>query len=80
MRQFLGCQSITAFKKLAATCAIVAAVAGMLPIAKAQVFVPGTGQKLTNVGDDFEDEKWDYVYNLPKSSEENDKRQRLPGG
>jgi hypothetical protein len=46
----------------------------------AQVYVPGTGQKVKAVGDDFEDEKWDYVYNLPKSSEENDENQRQPGG
>jgi hypothetical protein len=80
MRQFLGCKLIPVVKKLAASCAIATAVAIMPSNATAQVLVPGTGQKLTNVGDDFEDEKWDYVYNLPKSSEENDKRQRLPGG
>ena len=46
----------------------------------AQVVVPGTGQKVAQVGDDFEDPKWSYIFNLPKSSEENDKQQRLPGG
>ncbi len=46
----------------------------------AQVVVPGTGQKLTQVGDDFEDPKWTYNYNLPKSSEENDGQERLPAG
>ncbi|MGD9720909.1 MAG: hypothetical protein AB7O59_23445 [Pirellulales bacterium] len=46
----------------------------------AQGFVPGTGQKLTKVGDDFEDPQWTYVYNTPKSSEENDGAHRLPGG
>jgi hypothetical protein len=30
--------------------------------------VPGTGVKLTNVGDDFEEEDWEYTFNLPKSS------------
>ena len=30
--------------------------------------VPGTGVKLTKVGDDFEDEKWAFNFNLPKSS------------
>jgi hypothetical protein len=46
----------------------------------AQNFVPGTGQRLAKVGDDFEDAKWAYNYNLPKSSDENDKQQRVPGG
>ena len=31
-------------------------------------FVPGTGQKVVQVGDDFEDEEWGYQFNLPKSS------------
>jgi hypothetical protein len=47
---------------------------------RAQVLVPGTGTKAVKVGDDFEDEKWSYTFNSPKSSEENDKIQRLPGG
>ena len=46
----------------------------------AQPVVPGTGQRVTKVGDDFEDPKWTYVFNLPKSSDENDKQQRLPAG
>ncbi|MEX0678582.1 MAG: hypothetical protein WD063_15985 [Pirellulales bacterium] len=46
----------------------------------AQVLVPGTGQRVTAVGDDFEDPQWSYVFNLPKSSDENDKQKRLPAG
>jgi hypothetical protein len=46
----------------------------------AQALVPGTGQKLIKVGDDFEDAKWSYIFNLPKSSDENDEQKRLPGG
>lgn len=46
----------------------------------AQVLVPGTGQRVTAVGDDFEDPEWSYVFNLPKSSDENDNRKRLPAG
>jgi hypothetical protein len=46
----------------------------------AQTFVPGSGQRLTQVGDDFEDEKWSYIANEPKSSEENDGQERLPSG
>ena len=48
--------------------------------ALAQPVVPGTGQRVTKVGDDFEDPKWAYQFNLPKSSDENDKQQRLPAG
>jgi hypothetical protein len=42
--------------------------------------VPGSGQKVAQVGDDFEDPKWEYYYNLPKSSENLDEQQRLYGG
>jgi hypothetical protein len=48
--------------------------------AQAQALVPGTGQKLAQVGDDFEDEKWSYIFNLPKSSDEEDGQKRMPGG
>lgn len=49
-------------------------------LASAQIPVPGTGQKVTAVGDDFEDPEWEYIYNLPKSSKENDEQKRTPGG
>jgi hypothetical protein len=53
----------------------------LLPaLANAQVPVPGSGQRVTAVGDDFENPEWKYVFNLPKSSEENDENKRLPGG
>lgn len=42
--------------------------------------VPGTGQRMTNVGDDFEDEKWQYYPNLPKASSNIDKTTRAPSG
>lgn len=42
--------------------------------------VPGRGTKLTQVGDDFEDEKWEYIPRLPKSSSNIDKRRRSPTG
>ena len=48
-------------------------------IANAQV-VPGTGEKLTEIGDDFEDDKWAYVPNLPKSSNNIDHQVRYPSG
>jgi hypothetical protein len=46
----------------------------------AQGLVPGMGHRLTQAGDDFEDEKWSYIANEPKSSEENDGQERLPSG
>ncbi|MFM8253585.1 MAG: hypothetical protein ACKOBW_18520 [Planctomycetota bacterium] len=48
--------------------------------AAADRLVPGQGQKVADVGDDFEEEDWEYYPNLPKSSENIDKNQRLPGG
>ena len=42
--------------------------------------VPGTGFKLTRVGDDFEDPKWVFNPNFPKSSDEQDERTRHPAG
>ncbi|HND54593.1 MAG TPA: hypothetical protein PLV92_19410 [Pirellulaceae bacterium] len=49
-------------------------------VAADKALVPGTGQRVVQVGDDFEDEKWEYYPNLPKSSENIDDSQRLPGG
>lgn len=45
-----------------------------------EIVVPGTGVQLTQVGDDFEDEAWEFIPNNPKSSEDIDKNQRLPLG
>jgi hypothetical protein len=42
--------------------------------------VPGTGRVVIEVGDNFEDPEWEYVPNWPKSSYDNDKRTRNPGG
>lgn len=47
--------------------------------AKAQL-VPGTGQKVTSVGDNFEDPRWGFNKNGHKSSQENDGRVRSPRG
>lgn len=60
-----------------ATCFVVA-----LPIfvnVQAQL-VPGTGMKLQQVGDDFEDEKWEWVPNGNKASKEQDEQVRTPTG
>src|SRR5262245_48530515 len=42
--------------------------------------VPGRGQKVTEVGDDFEDAEWGYFDNGPKSSSNLDRDDRLPAG
>ena len=43
-------------------------------------FVPGTGEFLADCCDDFESPNWGYRYNHPKSSHEQDEKQRSPGG
>jgi len=43
-------------------------------------FVPGTGVKVEQVGDDFEDPRWAYKMNGLKASYEQDGQQRPPGG
>ena len=51
--------------------------------ASAQVYpplVPGTGQKVVQVGDNFEDPDWHYIARPPKSSRNLDDAERLPGG
>lgn len=42
--------------------------------------IPGTGRRLIEAGDDFEDEKWSYTFHFPKSSREQDQQTRLPAG
>lgn len=59
----------------------VSLILALLPTAAfAAPLVPGTGRKVEGIGDDFEDEKFSYTYNLPKASKEIDERTRLPGG
>ena len=43
-------------------------------------FVPGTGVRVMQVGDDFEDPTWGYTMNGAKASYEQDEEQRPPGG
>lgn len=47
--------------------------------AQAQV-VPGTGQQIIEVFDDFEDPTWAFTLNLPKASSNMDKTERHPSG
>ncbi|MBS0261077.1 MAG: hypothetical protein JSS02_03905 [Planctomycetes bacterium] len=42
--------------------------------------VPGRGQKVKEVGDDFEDPEWGYIDNAPKASSNIDHDDRLPAG
>jgi len=49
-------------------------------IVNAQYVIPGTGQRVENSGDDFEDEEWTFNANLPKSSYNIDKQHRQPFG
>jgi len=58
---------------------LIAAAAVSAGTLQAQV-VPGSGTKLENVGDNFEEEAWHYTYNLPKASSNIDKTDRLPAG
>lgn len=61
------------------TSVLVVAFAGLGQPAFAQV-VPGTGTKLPNVGDDFEDPSFTFTLNLPKASTNIDKYDRQPAG
>ncbi|MBS0205855.1 MAG: hypothetical protein JSS49_23385 [Planctomycetes bacterium] len=64
-------------KSLGLLCA--AALFGWQAPVQAQI-VPGTGHQLTELTDDFEDESWSFVLNLPKASTNIDKVDRQPAG
>ena len=58
-----------------------ALAAAIVPRARAgEPIVPGTGELLSDCCDNFEDTRWSYRYNHPKSSHEQDDNQRGPGG
>jgi hypothetical protein len=61
------------------TWCVVASLCGA-PTFAADAVVPGTGQKIAQVGDDFEDEQWEWVHHWPKSSEDLNRSQNAPGG
>jgi len=63
--------------ELLRTAVITAVVLGCAIPAYSQI-VPGTGRRLDRIFDNFEDEEWEYKYNLPKSSHEQDGRMRGP--
>ncbi len=58
------------------------AAATAVPSLQAQAIVPGTGQQLTEVGDDFEDPEWSYDLRLPKvyNNKETTVAPNTPGG
>lgn len=58
-----------------AMCALGATTAGAY-----EPLVPGTGTKAVQVGDDFEDEKWEWYPNWPKSSKNINKFEGGAGG
>ncbi len=47
---------------------------------RAEPIVPGTGRMLPQVGDNFEDERWQYIPHSPKSTRDQDDQERLPAG
>ena len=53
---------------------------GTLSAQRSTPIVPGTGQEVQGVGDDFEAEDWGYRFAGAKSSEEIDGQKRLPAG
>ena len=83
--EHLGRRTVTTAGTLGRSAALLLAMtAGMAGMAsfsatvKAQVPVPGTGYKVENIGDDFEDLAWSWIHNYPKSSHEMDEQLRLP--
>lgn len=66
--------------KILASAAMALCIALTVTTVRSEPLVPGTGRKLEQVGDDFEDESWEYVYNLPKSTREIDGQDRFPIG
>lgn len=68
------------FTCLTALATVAAGFALDVNAARAEGLVPGTGRKVSQVGDDFEDPDWKYHHNGYKSSEEQDGQHRLPSG
>jgi hypothetical protein len=64
------------FRALAAA---VALATSQVAVVQAQL-VPGTGELVTEIGDDFEDPEWNYIPNNPKGSKDYDGQRRNPQG
>ena len=68
-------------RQLSITALLIGVSLGFLQrISADEAFVPGTGEKIEQVGDDFEDPRWGYIMNGRKASFEQDEAQRPPGG
>jgi len=79
MSRLLDC--VSSFRSLPFQSFLAAALVSMLAAdLVAQGLVPGTGRKITQVGDNFEDAEWGYVPNRPKSTRNLDKNDREPAG
>lgn len=63
-------------------CVLLAATAFLFlaNVAEAGPVVPGTGRVIPRVGDNFEDMSWKFIHNLPKSTEEINKKVAQPTG
>ena len=62
------------------TLALLSGIAAGTSFAQYQPVVPGSGVKITKVGDDFKDPEWSFVHNYPKASHEMDEKVRVPVG
>jgi len=71
---------LRSFAQILRTGSIVSAVLLVYACPCSAQLVPGTGQKAEYVGDDFEDEKWEFTYNAPKSTENINENQGGYGG
>lgn len=81
MRRYRWLSQVVSVRRLLALSLIAGSLFGMPRVVRAdQPVVPGSGTKLDKVGDDFEDAKWSFNHNFPKSSDENDHNERNPGG
>ena len=74
------CRSVLSFFFTCSVSSLVVLVAA--PTAMADPVVPGTGRRITEVGDDFESPDWKYVGNFPKvyNQKEESISKNYPGG
>ena len=66
--------------QLALLASLLSPAVSMTARAADQPFVPGSGVKVIQCGDNFEAADWRYVMNGAKASHEQDEEQRPPGG
>ena len=72
--------STTRFSPLLWSTSCLLTIGAYVTSLEAAALVPGTGEQVEEVGDDLEDEAWNWIPNSPKSSHEQDERTRGPGG